>query len=365
MGERMNSNLLIGWGEADITPAHNRVELAGQYYQRIATGIHSRIKAVALLIEKNDQQAMMISIDVANFPEELQISVRKKINQAIPRIATHNIFLNAIHTHNAPYTRPSGLFRDWLPLDPDAMTPAVYIEFLERQIVAAASEAWNSRKPGGIAAAFGSARIGHCRRAVYADGTAEMYGDTSRPDFIGMEAGEDSGVDMLFTFDKQGKSNGMIINVPCPAQVMEASYMISSDYLGAARELLKQDFGDNFHCLCQISAAGCQSPRDLSRNYRTEADFWHADGVTELAERVREAVINAFPDTKDRIDYDPAFIHRCQRVSLPIRRASYKAYTEARQELARLIEIMPEKTAFEDFCRQTHEIGRASCRERV
>ena len=39
----MSEQFMIGWGEADITPSNPKVELAGQYYQRVATGIHSRI----------------------------------------------------------------------------------------------------------------------------------------------------------------------------------------------------------------------------------------------------------------------------------------------------------------------------------
>ena len=46
----MSTPFLIGWGEADITPDGRTVALAGQYYLRIAKGIHSRIKTVALAL---------------------------------------------------------------------------------------------------------------------------------------------------------------------------------------------------------------------------------------------------------------------------------------------------------------------------
>jgi phage-related protein len=51
------SKLKIGWGEADITPDNRVVELAGQYYQRIADGIHSRLKTVAMLLEQKKNTA--------------------------------------------------------------------------------------------------------------------------------------------------------------------------------------------------------------------------------------------------------------------------------------------------------------------
>ncbi|MFA6929552.1 MAG: neutral/alkaline non-lysosomal ceramidase N-terminal domain-containing protein [Lentisphaeria bacterium] len=351
----MQDTLLIGWGEKDITPDNPKVELSGQYYQRLATGIHSRIKTVALVLEKGKQQAVMISLDVVGFPEELQSEVRAMIQQKIPAIRQENIFLNAIHTHSAPYTQSGGLFRDWLPLDEDALQPADYLVFLKKQILSAVETAWQSRSISGIAPAFGNARIGHCRRAVYADGTAEMYGDTTRPDFVGMEAGEDSGVEMLFTFNAKGKATGMILNVACPSQVMESTYLISSDYMGATRENLKNDFGTDFHTLCQISAAGCQSPRDLTRYYRCEPDFWHADGVTELAKRLTEAVRYAYPQTNEKINFAAELKHTCKRVALPYRRASYQAYRNAKEKLIELQKKMPEYEAFLDFCKKTHQ----------
>ncbi len=350
----MQESLLIGWGEDDITPDNPKVELSGQYYQRLATGIHSRIKTVALALEKGNQQAVMIALDVVNFPETLQTEVREMLQQEIPALRPESIFLNAIHTHSAPYTQPTGLFRDWLPLDQDALKPADYLVSLKTQILSAAKTAWESRCAGGIAPAFGNARIGHCRRAVYADGTAEMYGDTTRPDFVGMEAGEDSGVEMLFTFNQDGKATGMILNVACPSQVMESTYQISSDYMGATRENLKMEFGADFHTLCQISAAGCQSPRDLTRAYRCEPDFWHADGVTELAKRLTAAVQEAFPQTNGKILCDPVFQHSCKRVCLPMRKASFQDYRKAKEKLAQLQASMPEYDAFLDFCRETH-----------
>ena len=51
-----------------------------------------------------------------------------------------------------------------------------------------------------------------------------MYGSTNRDDFIGMEEGEDSGVDLMFSFDRSGQPTGAIVNVACPSQVMEATY---------------------------------------------------------------------------------------------------------------------------------------------
>jgi len=78
---------------------------------------------------------------------------------------------------------------------PNVWGPNEYADFALERAAGAFVEAWKGRKPGGIRRAFGTARIGHCRLALYADGSAQMYGDTSRPDFVRMLANEDDGVE--------------------------------------------------------------------------------------------------------------------------------------------------------------------------
>ncbi len=348
----MENKFMIGWSEADITPAtEKKISLYGQYYTRIATGIHSRLKTVAAAFSYGKEQFLTASLDLVNFQQDFHRKVRAAVAEMEPEINQEKIFLNAIHTHSGPSATPVGLSNVWKERDNEALSPEEYVEFVIPIIARNLVDAWRNRKAGGIARAFGFARVGHCRRAVYANGKAEMYGDTTRADFIGMEAGEDSGVDMLFTYDEKGKRTGMFLNVACPSQVMEATYKLSSDFAGATRELLKQDFGEEFHTLYQISPAGCQSPRDLVRHYTTEPDFWHEDGVAEIAERLRTAVLAAVPG---KIDYAPIFKHASLHVTLPRRRASYVDYKNAQAELARLVAIMPENEAFQDFCKETH-----------
>ena len=346
------AKLLIGWGEADITPDLNGkpIPLNGQYYARTARGIHSRLKNVVVAMSSGDEYFITGSIDNVGCEKAFHDLVCAKVAELEPEIDPSRIFLNAIHTHSAPSlaVRRNVL---WTRSEEGTLTPEEYAEFVVPVIARNIVDAWRNRRPGGIVRGFGSARIGHCRRAVYADGTAEMYGDTTRRDFIGMEAGEDSGVEMLFTCDENGRKTGMILNVACPSQSMESTYVVSSDFAGATRELLKREYGDDFRTIYQISPAGCQSPRDLVRHYTAEPDFWHADGVPVLANRLLAAVKNA--DLRP-VEYEPLLKHTVATVALPRRRASYREFEEATAELERLTKIMPEKEAFAAFCAETH-----------
>ena len=357
----MNEKLMIGWSEADITPDSlgKKIPLYGQYYTRLATGIHSRLKTVACAMSSGDHSFINLSIDTAGCPRQFVDRLKEDVAKLDSSIDTSKIFVNAIHTHSAPTLAfrvspapGTGVAASaWDKLRDQMLTPEEYADFAIPIIAQNIVNAWQNRAEGGIATGFGEARIGHCRRAVYSNGKAEMYGDTTRPDFIGMEAGEDTGVEMLFTYDANGKKTGMLLNVACPSQNMESTYQVSSDFAGATRELLKAEYGEDFHTIYQISPAGCQSPRDLVRHYTTEPDFWHADGVPVLANRLLTAVKAATPG---EIDYAPVLKSEVVEVVIPRRRASYVAYKEAQAELARLTAIMPEDKAFEEFCAETH-----------
>lgn len=339
----------IGWAEADITP-EGKTDLSGQYYHRVSEGIHSRLSATALALEsEGGAQAVMVTLDLVGFQSDFQEELRALLRPRLPELDLARVFLNVIHTHNAPGVELiSGI--GWLAQLPDVLSAAAYRAFLLEKISATVITAWRNRKSGGVANAFGFARVGHCRRAVYADGTAEMYGRTDRADFFGMEGGEDSGVELLFTFDEKSAPTGLILNLACPSQVMEATYKISSDFIGATRRLLKQRFGEQFHTLGQISAAGCQSPRDLARNYKGEPDFWHEDGVTEIGKRLLAAVENVFASAAANIDYTPVLRHNVKTISLPRRRVSRQDYLDAQKKLTELEAETPEDEAYRRFC---------------
>jgi hypothetical protein len=342
----MGNSLKIGWAEVDTTP-EVQCDLCGQYYHRPSEGIHSRLSATALAFESAGEQVIMISLDLVNFQAAFQQELADSLD--LPGFDVKNLFVNAIHTHSAPAVNAVRAI-NWLSPLPGLLQAEDYRKFLLEKLKQVASEAWNTRCPGGVASGFGRAAIGHCRRAVYRDGSAEMYGRTDRDDFTGMEAGEDSGVDLLFTYDTQEKPTGVIINVACPSQIMEATYLISSDFMGEIRRLLKDKYGSDFKTFGQISAAGCQSPRDLTRSERDDKAFWSAAGVAEIGQRLLQTIERT---ERKSIDFEPEFKHLSRNIKLPIRTVTKNEYKQALANIAELENILPETEAYEAFC---HEV---------
>lgn len=336
----------IGWAETDITP-RNTCELTGQYYQRISKGIHSRLSATVLALKSDSgEQAIMISTDLISIPLDLLNTLRQRIRNKFPEIETQKIILNAIHTHNAPGLKDK--LSLWKKPPPNILKTEDYRDFLTEALTNAVQQAWADLKPGAISLKTAHATIGHCRRAVFQNNRAEMYGDTSRNDFTGMEGTEDSCLELMFTYNHHKKLTGAIVNVACPSQIMEATYLISSDFMGEMRRLLQKRFGKNFKILCQISAAGDQSPRDLIRN--RNADLWNARGVAMTGKCLAESIITAADKIPSAAIINRAAMnHKIRAVILPKRFPSTIELKRAKRELARLQAIMPIKKAFAAF----------------
>ena len=91
---------------------------------------------------------------------------------------------------------------------------------------------------------LGHAVVAQNRRAVYADGTAQMpRAKTDRPDFRGIEGYEDHGVGILFFWDARKSLIAMAIDVACPAQEVGGHTALNADFWHETRELVKKKYG--------------------------------------------------------------------------------------------------------------------------
>ena len=343
------SALTIGWGIEDITPT-GPASLYGQYYERISEYIQSPLKITAFAIESvnkkgEKEQAIMVSMDLIYTLRPLQDELKTKVSNLIPDFEIRKLFINATHTHSAPYPE---------------LTSEYGMLLLDR-LVKVVVAAWTSRKPAGISNAFGYAVVGHNRRVVFADGTAEMYGDTTRSDFVGIEGSADPGVDMLFCWDLDKNLTGIILNVACPAQVTEAKYYVSADYWGEVRKQLAEKFSEDIYVLAQCSAAGDISPRDLTCAYRTdEPNMWDIPGTVEIGKRLSGLVASSYAEAKDRIEIMVDFRHSVKDIELPTRRVSLEEYEKALRTVNEICSREPEnsdspETAWNRFLREIQE----------
>lgn len=290
--------LKIGWASRDITPTRPAM-LQGQMHLRVARDAMDPITVTALAIEDAaGEAALFISCDLAFASPEILESVRERLAVSTPEIAGDKIIMNATHTHTSLvvedgfYEYPGG----------DVMTAAECAELVTERATEAAAEAWRARTERILTRAFGHAVVGHNRHAVYADGHAEMYGQTARDDFRHIGGYEDHSIDMLFTWEGDGALAGMALAIPCPSQVDEHLECFTADFWHDIRQELRARLGEGLDILPICSAAGDQSPHFLLYGPQ-EKEMRLRRGVSErreIALRVADAVERALECTNPR-----------------------------------------------------------------
>jgi hypothetical protein len=326
----------VGWATRDITPRKPAL-LAGQYYKRITQRVRDPLTITVLAIESDArkgkaEQAILVSMDVVNFDPAFQDTVREVIKSKNTDIEVQKIFLNATHTHsNHPLILQSHRYYAGKQGHSDDIEGMDYRYYVLDKIGDAILEAWQTKQPAGVSWGLGHASVGYCRRPVYNDGQAIMYGPTHTTDFIGMEGPADFSQDMLFFWDKNKALTGIVINIPCPTQVTEALYINSSDVWSEVRIGLRKKYGEDLFVLPQIGAGGDVAPRDLPRKHIGEPNMWDVPGLIEAAKRVIRGVESVYPYVRDDIHTTVEFKHAVRTIDLPVKKVSREQYEKAKQ----------------------------------
>jgi hypothetical protein len=333
------AELWIGAAEADITP-DRPVALAGQFNVRVAAtnNILSRCKANVLAVESRESgQAadgvILVSCDVCYLPRDMQSRFRTYIAGRLKGFDTDKLMLAATHTHTAPL-----LGQGWYDDLGGAMPVDEYVAFFFDRLAEAVVKAWEGRKPGTVAWGLGHAVTSQNRRAVYADGSAIMYGKTDRPDFRGLEGSEDHAVDILFFLDAKRKPVATAITLACPAQVEEGLSRIHADYWNDVREELRRRYGETYVVLGFCAPSGDLVPRAILRK-SAEARMEQLRKLNrrqEVARRIVRAYEETWDVVRNDIRADVAFAHRVERFDVPGRKITDAEYETAKKAYAPL-----------------------------
>ena len=336
--------LKIGTSSVDITPSLP-VALAGQMHLRIAKEIKTPLTANVVALESTEDNrsvdmAIMVACDISGLPDELIKMVRDEVHKQIAELAVSKILLTATHTHTAPVLKNDSAyyFRYQIP-EKGVLQVNVYLDFFVQRVTGAIVKAWNSRQPGSVSWGLGHAVVGYNRRTVYADGSAQMYGNTNTPSFSKMEAIEDHDINSLFFWDKSGKLIATSVSVSCPAQQAENDYSVNADYWHFVRKQLKQRFGRDLCVVGWIAAAGDMSTRPM---YRIAAEkrmvrLRHLSQLEEMGRRVALAVEETYETVKNDRYSHVQLIHKVENLSLPMRLVTESEYVKCKEIMDKAI----------------------------
>lgn len=326
------AQLLVGVATTDITP-EKPAPLSGQFQLRISTGVETPLTANVVAIESRDGDqsldlAVIVSCDVIGIPTEVLELVREKVKEQLPDLDRSKIFLAGTHTHTGPELRTG----HWVLPSEGVMSAEAYQQFFAQQVADAIAKAWQNREPGSATWGLSHAVVAYNRRAVYADGSATMYGQTNRPDFRGLEGYEDHDIGVLFFWNRSNKLIAVAVNVSCPSQEVESRRAFHADFWHPVREALRQRYGEDLCVLGLIGAAGDQSPHLMVRKAAEERmrRLRGFDRLDEIARRIVEAIDDAYSAVKEDRHTDAPVIHKVETVHLPMRLVTQAEYAEAK-----------------------------------
>ena len=370
------NTLNIGWAETDITP-DKRVSLTGQFAERISEYVEKPLTATALAIDNGSDQVVFVSCDLAVVSANLVADVRIRLSGNHLGLDPEKVILNAIHTHTGPgyperkrcIKKGSGGIKDLRLLMEEFLRPGQ--KYVENQSITSGSDiatpeevyalllerlpkvilkAWEGRRKGSFSNAFGRAAVGMCRRVVYSDHSAQMWGDTNTAVFTSLEGGSDTGIELLYFFDEEKKLTGIVANVACPAQCVQHRMFVSPDYWGEVKVRLREYFGEDIFLLPQCSAAGDQCPIDLVRwvepdsdlndpnitqrklkNRKADPSMFDIQGMRKAGKRIASEIIEVWEEGLDEPEEAPVFMHEVKTMQLPLRCATFADLEWAKQ----------------------------------
>jgi len=372
-------SLKIGWAETSITP-EKKISLYGQFAERISEYVEKPLTATALVIENGEDQAIFCSCDLAETTWNLVLAVREKLRDNGLGLDPDKIIINAIHTHTGPsypgkqrseqddgrkpfdhlrvllesFLAPGQSYeeKENISNNPEIATEQEIWELLMERIPSVILEAWKNRKAGSFCNGFGRAVVGHCRRAAYSDGSAQMWGETNTAVFEAIEGGNDSGVELLYLLDEAGELTGIVCNVACPAQCVQHRHFVSPDFWGEVKLRLRKHFGEKIYLLPQCAAAGDQCPVDLIRWVQPESDLndpnctrsnppkrkadpsmFDLSGMRKTGKRLANEIIEVWNEGMDAPQTDVPLRHEVLEVQLPLRRATLTDVANARRAI--------------------------------
>ncbi len=363
----------IGWSSVDITPK-DKIGLAGQFFERISDEVESPIAAIAMAVESNGEAMIICAVDLVSIQNDLYSDVKERV-AAATGISGEKVILSAIHTHtsyvykkskkttekDASFVATENILNRFVPKEmqytplvsgAECMSPDAAYDFLLEKISEACINAWNNREYAYYKNAFGRVAVGMCRRVSYDDGSAKMWGDTNHANFTELEGGNDSGIELIYTYDKDKNLTGVVANIACPAQVVEHRSFISSDYWGKVRENLKNKFGRDIMVLGLCSAAGDQCPRDMIRwvnpetpiddpnikreeyiERRADPSMFDISGLKLVGRRISNEIISVFEELDGELLDEAILTHETFDITMPLRRVTVKEYNEAVEKI--------------------------------
>lgn len=296
--------LRAGVGRTDITPPDSSFLEGFAGRDHCAEGVHDRLKATALALSDGVRHAVILTLDILDFPDSLVELVWKKV-QTHYHIEPRQILINSSHTHAGPMVWPripSRQVTDSRFLIPDER----YLHTLVENVVTAVGKALGNIRPARARWGVGETRIGICRRArdvsVYRgdpSGYLGLFANLPNPD-----KEVDRTCPVLFLTDPENCPVALMFGASChPTTMSHDNYLVSAEYPGAARRVLEDRIG--VPALFLQGMGGDVKPRRVAEEHSFRSGTYEdVDAVgEELARDVLQVMDHGLEPLEMRLGY--------------------------------------------------------------
>lgn len=306
-------SLEIGSAKVDITP-ESAVPLSGYALRgnKPYEDIQSRLYLRALYVRERKEggtvsSAVIVSADLLWWGSDRVPHIREKLFERWG-LEPAAIVLNGTHSHSGPQT--SFMFHRLL-----GQADAAYVEYLENKLLEAIELAENNAEPVSIERGAAQSDIGIQRRH-YANGQVTGGYNPAGPN--------DPEVTVIRFRSKTGATKAVVVHYACHPVTTNMN-RVSSEFTGAAMELLEERLASDAVCLFLQGACGdinvfkSSAPEDLTNDYAI---------IDYFGKRLADTVSGVLNGTMERVG-EPMLKWSSHSLRLPLNRLPGKAELEA------------------------------------
>lgn len=343
----------IGFGSSKITP-RGKIAIAGNIPARYTGLVHDDIFASAMVIESENGITVWVSCDICHPNKRLTEEVVLALEKEVPDFSGDRLIINATHATAGFYLTDDEFLNAGLQIHFDEILP---LKEARKQmcdgIVSAVKTALKNMCDCTMEFATADILTGFCRRVVYKDNKAVMYGNPHSENFKCMEYPDSPPSQMLYFYTKdEHRLIGILANVPCPAQADELSEYITADYWHTVRKEIKKAFGEDVVVISTCRASGELSPHRIMYTAGSySGDEWGEQKAVRLGEHIAESIIKESQRPLKKYGADELNLTvKHKYLDFPVRMAS-------EQERFEMIEYFENSENFEENGRAKDAFG--------
>lgn len=286
--------LLSGAYEIEINPHTPQFLFGYPHVERMHTGIHDSIYTQALFLTDGKTQQLIFSNDLIYVTKYITKMVREGIfkKKGIPK---ENIMLTATHTHSGPKSSNDASSKD------DPIVPPLDMDYvnlvIDKMILAGVKAIENAEE----------AKIGF----IHADSTG--IGTNRR--YVDGPSNHDMPVFVVKNYNETKTIACMYIVSMHPTVMHEDSKLISADFIGGARDYLKENVFDKETVIITCNGpCGNLSPRHVVR----QNIFSEVKRIGEIVGKAIEKVATDVEYSDNlKLDCKTAFMDNLPRKKFP------------------------------------------------